>query len=208
MGALVISYPIPSDPKWWSDLQKGVEAYSNIMGYLVHGGRGPLDSGFQKACNDFFQIRRMPEEWRTEFYGLFYDYWSQGQGKRPDFKTVLTDLHKWTCDLATRRTSKKYALQCSFTSKMVHMLNSDLPIWDSKVIGKLSSFCGKYRTEWDDKKKLAEAPFVYKRLTDWYGAYLSTTNAKDVIAEFDSHFPAYASSITQTKKIDFMLWKL
>ena len=206
MGALVISYPIPSDPKWWSDLQKGVEAYSNIMGYLVHGGRGPLDSGFQKACNDFFQIRRMPEEWRTEFYGLFYDYWSQGQGKRPDFKTVLTDLHKWTCDPATRRTSKKYALQCSFTSKMVHMLNPDLPIWDSKVMGKLSSFCGKYSMK--PANKLVSAPLVYKGLIDWYRAYLPTTNAKDIIAEFDLHFRTYATKITPTKKIDFMLWKL
>ena len=205
MAFLVISYSIPSDPKWWSDLQKGVETYLKIMSYLVPGGAGPYDIDFQKLCNAFFQIR-MPEDWRKQFYDLFSGYWNKGI--RPDFKTVFDDLYAQTGNPRTKRTVNEYALQCSFTSKMVHMLNPELPIWDSKVMGKLSPFCGKYRTEWDDKKKLAEAPFVYKRLTDWYGAYLSTTNAKDVIAEFDSHFPAYASSITQTKKIDFMLWKL
>lgn len=205
MAFLVISYPIPSDPKWWSDLQKGVETYLKIMSYLVPGGAGPYDIDFQKLCNAFFQIR-MPEDWRKQFYDLFSGYWNKGI--RPDFKTVLTNLHKWTGDPATRRTSKKYALQCSFTSKMVHMLNPELPIWDSKVMGKLSPFCGKYSIKWKPAKKLANAPLVYDGLKDWYDKYLPTSNAKTVIAEFDLHFPAYASSITQTKKIDFMLWKL
>lgn len=203
MASLVISYPIPSALQWWSDLGKGVEAYSNIMGYLVHGGKGPLDTDFQKACNNFFQIRRMSEEWKREFYGLLNEYWSSR--KSLDFTTALTSLYKLTCDSATKRTSK---VQCSFTSKMVHMLNPDCPIWDSKVMGKLSSFCGKYSTSWDDETKLKQAPLVYKGLIDWYRVYLSTTNAKGVIEEFNKHFPTYAAKITPTKKIDFMLWKL
>ena len=73
MASLGISYPIPSALQWWSDLEKGVKAYSNIMGYLVPGGKGPLDTDFQKACDAFFQIR-MPAEWRKEFYNLFNDY--------------------------------------------------------------------------------------------------------------------------------------
>ena len=131
--------------------------------------------------------------------------------QQPDFETVLIALYNLTNGSATgctRRTKKKYALQCSFTSKMVHMLNPDCPIWDSKVMGKLSSFCGKYSTSWDDETKLKQAPLVYKGLIDWYRVYLSTTNAEDVIEEFDKHFSTYDAKIIRTKKIDFMLWKL
>lgn len=49
MASLGICYPIPSALQWWSDLEKGVKAYSNIMGYLVPGGKGPLDTDFQKS---------------------------------------------------------------------------------------------------------------------------------------------------------------
>ena len=122
--------------------------------------------------------------------------------------TALYNLTNGSATGCTRRTKMKYALQCSFTSKMVHMLNPDCPIWDSKVMGKLSSFCGRYSTSWDDETKLKQAPLVYKGLIDWYRVYLSTTNAKDVIEEFDKHFSTYATKITLTKKIDFMLWKL
>ena len=205
MASLVISYPIPSALQWWSSLGKGVEAYSSIMGYLVPGGKGPLDTDFQKPCNAFFQIR-MPEEWRIQFHDLLNGYWNKGI--KPDFKTVFDDLYNRTSNPGTKSTDNEYALQCSFTSKMVHMLNPDCPIWDSKVMGKLSSFCGKYRTSWDDETKLKQAPLVYKGLIDWYRVYLSTTNAEDVIEEFDKHFSTYATKITPTKKIDFMLWKL
>ena len=205
MASLVISYPIPSAPQWWSNLGKGVEAYSSIMGYLVPGGKGPLDTDFQKLCNAFFQIR-MPEEWRIQFYDLLNGYWNKGI--KPDFKTVFDDLYNRTSNPGTKSTDNEYALKCSFTSKMVHMLNPDCPIWDSKVMGKLSSFCGKYSTSWDDETKLKQAPLVYKGLIDWYRIYLSTTNAEDVIEEFDKHFSTYDAKITRTKKIDFMLWKL
>ena len=55
MASLVISYPIPSALQWWSNLGKGVEAYSSIMGYLVPGGRGRWTLIFKNYAMHFFK---------------------------------------------------------------------------------------------------------------------------------------------------------
>ena len=199
MAYLTIQYPI--SPSFWSKLKKSVGKYCSIMDDFKT--KGPSDPGFQKKCDGFFRIR-MGQEWREQFYDLFSDYYSKKL--KPDFSDVLKELYNRTCDPSNKCTRKEYCLAPSFASKMVHLFNPNLPIWDSKVIGKLGSICGPYKTNWSNEKKLTEAPKVYEKLVAWNQYYLRTQEAKANISDFHKQIPGY--EITQTKIIDFILWQL
>ena len=146
-----------------------------------------VDIEFQRIFTGFYRVRRN-EDWRKIFYGLF----ERCKGMETvTFKYILRELYA--------RTGR---IEASFSSKMLAALDTDMPIWDSIVLGKLHM---KPRAYKDKERRLQEAVEIYHSIELWYQELLQSTNAPEILDAFDEAFPEY-SRFSAVKKVDFLLW--
>ena len=93
-------------------------------------------------------------------------------------------------------------IEASFSSKMLAALDTNRPIWDSIVLGKLNMKPKAYK---DKERRLQEAVEIYHSIELWYQELLQSPNAPEILAAFDAAFPEY-SRFSAVKKVDFLLW--
>ena len=145
------------------------------------------DPVFQKKFNSFYRVRR-DEKWRKKFYNYFE---KNKNNTNIGFETILKDLLLETGNI-----------EASFSSKMLSLINNDMPIWDQYVLknaGVAQPSQGSDRFD--------STVSVYSQLCEWYECYLKTENSKECIRHFDKTFPKY-KEISDIKKIDFYLWMI
>jgi len=163
----------------------GLEKYAYIMKNFQSINISK-DECFQKTYNSFYKVRR-DADWRKIYYNLFENL----KTKQISFEDVITYLYKKTGNV-----------EASFSSKMLATIFPEKPIWDHHVLKNLG-FCIKTG---DCRERLRESVSIYTGIEDWYKDYLDTNNALKSIRCFDNYLPAY-SWISNTKKIDFLLWE-
>ena len=84
---------------------------------------------------------------------------------------------------------------------MLATIDPSKPIWDQYVLQNLGlELIGKSQEE-----KLQNAVALYDRIVKWYKEYLTTSEARENIIDFDRLLPEYAW-VNDTKKIDCLLW--
>lgn len=163
----------------------GIEKYIKIMNdFRQTNVSQNLD--FQKLFNGFYQVRRNAE-WRRCFYSFMEDK----KDTKIGIQDVLTYLYKNT---------PQNRIELSFSSKLLHTINPDFPIYDKKVADFLkldNLFNNKTQQE-----KLNYQIHNYEKITDWY----KRPQAQNLVLSFDSLFPEYANKIGNVKKIDFIIW--
>jgi len=166
--------------------RKGICQYLEIMRQLplVDVSR---DRAFQRKYNAFYRVRQRPRVWYIEYY----TYLESNKRGKPKFDTVLDHLFL---------TLGKY--EPSFSSKLVATLNPHEPIWDRFVIKNI----GEVEPLYTDKNRVAKAKIVYKRIQDWYSKYIVSPEGKLAITTFN-RLVAEHESITDVKKVDFILWQ-
>lgn len=145
------------------------------------------DADFQRCFNRFFRVRRNAA-WRAEFYDLFE---REKREPEPSFERVVRELH-----------GRTGGVEASFASKMVAVLDPDMPIWDGIVLGRLGLKPGMNPRAED---RLADAVGIHREICRWYEWYLQTDDAARNLALFDRVLPGY-TLLSPTKKIDFLLW--
>lgn len=188
---------------WLDNLIKtnSVQKYAYIIKRFQDADDISADKLFQKRYNGFFRIRRNPE-WQRQYYAMIQHY--KQTNTVPDYKTILQELYK-----RTNRVEK------SFASKALHILNHDLPILDSVVLGnfnlqtRLGSNCS-------PQARLAEVCDIYERLKNKIYEYRDSDEGEQRIKEFRAFvesLPAnedfdkdIARNISDTKIIDFYFW--
>ena len=142
---------------------------------------------FQRFFNGFYRVRR-GAEWQKRYYAFF----EECRKTNPTFESIIIAIYKQTGNV-----------EASFASKMLHTINSDMPIWDKFVLKQLKKkLTGKTKEE-----KIKNAIHIYKEIIEWYKTYLKTREATECIKELDSLFPIYCW-FSKTKKIDFLLWQM
>lgn len=149
-----------------------------------------LDRDFQKAFNGFYNVR-LPN---ASYYEGFYRVFEQSKSIRDSltYSVILDELY-----LITGR------VEASFASKILATLNTNQPIWDSRVL-KYLAFELSGRT---DRDKIDSAKMLYSQMEKQYDKYMKTEEAQKNIAVFDELFSDY-SWISNIKKIDYMMWGL
>lgn len=95
----------------------------------------------------------------------------------------------------------------SICSKLLHTVNPNSPIYDSKVRKYLSKeekvkLCFHTNKNIDKKEKIEKD---WQAICNWYKNFLGSERGKEWIAWFDENFPSY-SSISDYKKIDFIIF--
>lgn len=165
---------------------KELEQYLSIM-EKVELVDVSSDSDFQREFNYFYKLRRNAE-WRAVFYCLFEECKSI---KDISFERILYTLYERTG-----------YIEASFSSKLLATLNPDMPIWDSIV---LSRFGLKPSTSTNKNIRLENTVAIYQAIVRWYREFLQTPDVQVFLSGFDDAFPEF-STISATKKVDFILW--
>lgn len=108
-----------------------------------------------------------------------------------DFATIFEHVKniRGTCEL-------------SFSSKLIHTLNPTYPIWDSIVTKTHFNIAVPYFYKENKAQLCCESYELYK---SEFIEYMKTEEAKELVNMFNQAFPN--NSITNIKKIDFILWQ-
>lgn len=169
-----------------ADKKRSVEKYAEILKNFWNTNT-QTDKTFQKKFNGFYRVRRN-KEWQKVYYTILET------GKTQDlyFELVLRELYE-----------KTGRIEASFTSKLIHTLNNNMPIWDQFVLKNLEKKVPVCKGE----KKIENVIRIYEEICSWYQDILQAAEIKRKIVEFDEIFPEYAW-FSQMKKIDFLLWQM
>lgn len=163
----------------------GIERYRFIM-EKVQRVDVSLDEGFQKTYENFYTLGRYPKEFRRDYFV----YMERVKEIKPSFEETLSYFLKYG------------TLEVSFSSKLVHTLDPEQPIWDRNVTDRHFGYkIPTYGTK-DREKKMFDRYMRYKR--DFF-KYVASDDGKAVIRAFDEAFPK--TGFTDLKKVDFVLWQ-
>ena len=164
-----------------------IQHYMNIMS-KVKTVNVADDQDFQREFDFFYKVRRNAE-WRKVFFEIF----ERKKKKNCSYKEIITELYEGTGQV-----------EASFASKMLASIDENMPIWDSRVLDRIGIKSSNKRGQ----QKLEETIELYDVIVQWYSDLKANkASYNEYITSFDSRFPDY-SSISDTKKIDFILWAM
>jgi hypothetical protein len=169
---------------------KGLIKYLSLRD-RIHQVNVSKDEQFQKDYNHFFRIRQKSEV----FYAEYYKFMEKHKGDNElTFETVLNHLHK-----------KIESVEASFASKLLSMINPDMPVLDSRVLENL----GIKRVRHSDSNEwIKRNVAAYQAICEWYENHFKSGEATKWIKLFDEHYPEAKGKITGVKKIDLILWQI
>ena len=171
------------------ELKEGLEKYLRLRDGL--NKQKMKDSKFQKSYKGFFRMRR-DENFCTEYFKFMEKC---ENNKKVTFKKVLDHLY-----------DKTKKVEASFASKLLSMINPDMPVLDSQV---LKVLCIKLvRCSADKTKRIECSNTVYREICEWYKKHFDSGEAEKWIKLFDKHYPEAKDKITDVKKIDLILWQI
>ena len=167
-------------------IYSGIQKYQYLRNAL-QATDVSTDEDFQRAFNGFFRMRQRSQS----YYDDFYCYLERHKAIGVVFEDVLAYLYE-----------KHGKIEMSFSSKMVALVNPNLPIWDSIVaekhfgLKKPSTYC---------KNRFEKCVEKYAAYCDQYAVYMQSEDAQQKIAKFNRLFPG--TDISDVKKVDFILWQ-
>ena len=169
---------------------------SNNTYLYIQKRKGIDDEDFRDVFTDFClssQGAMRKRENRIPFFDKLHNC-----DPKQDFASLVEELY----DILEVR---KY--EFSFATKLLHTVNPDSPIYDSKVRMHLKNeegvdFWLYYRPRVDVLELIKHDWTLLQR---WYQSFLGTERAKKWIDWFDARFPD-ASHISPTKKVDFIIF--
>lgn len=102
----------------------------------------------------------------------------------------------------------KNTMQFSFATKLLHTIDNDKPIFDSRVKSTLqikSKGSGKHS---DKDTKIRSCIEIYDSLEQWYVKLKENEKVKNFISKFKLKFRIDKEKISDTKILDFIIWSL
>ena len=168
-------------------LTQGLEKYKYIMN-TVHTTNVSTNIEFQNCYRDFYQLRRFySDEFAKKYFNLMEN---------------LKEMPQVSFQMAFEQVKNIQGTdEISFSSKLAHTLNPDIPVWDSVVTNKHFGIKVPAGTK-DREQKIFERYLLY---CEKYFEYLKSEEGQMLVAMFDETFPD--TGISDVKKIDFILWQ-
>lgn len=165
----------------------GMKKYKRIMDSLYWTDVS-IDKDFQRAFNDFFVMRSR----KSEYYDRFYSFLEQKKDKGVTFEETLDYLKE-----------SEGALELSFSSKLIHVINPNRPIWDKIVAEnhfkmKLPSYGG------DTSDRQRGIIRLYHEYCSRFYEFLDSADGQTILRLFHEKYPH--TGFTDAKKVDFIMW--
>lgn len=170
-----------------SKLLVGMKKYKRIIEAL-HWTDVSIDKDFQRSFNDFFVMRSR----KGQYYDMFYSFLEQKKNKGVSFEETPEYLKE-----------AEGHLEISFSSKLIHIINPNRPIWDNNVA--IQHFEVKL-TSYDRNGSIRQKEIVkaYHEYCSRFYEYLDSSEGQAVLRLFNDKYPH--TGFTDTKKIVFLMW--
>lgn len=133
-----------------------------------------------------------------EFKEKYFERLEASRSRQPNIKSICMDLY------GVRNRKGSESLQFSFVTKLANTVNASLPIYDSevaKMYGYRAPLSGKPVDE-----RVDHLLRFYSELSADYERIISDGSLDEIFQLFDKVFPRYANTISQNKKLDFIIW--
>lgn len=168
-------------------LVTGMKKYTYIMGNL-HRTDVSADRDFQRTFNSFFVMRSR----KREYYALFYQLLEQKKDCAISFAEALDTLKR-----------AEGRLETSFASKLAHVINPTLPIWDYNVavLHFEMKLPGYGMAPLLRQQEIIKA---YDAYCGKFNDYLDSAEGQLAIRLFNEKYPH--TGFTDAKKADFLMW--
>lgn len=167
-------------------IEPGLIKYMHIMDKLYETDVSK-DTEFQKMFNGFYRIRQR----KPEFYKEYYMFLERNKTNVISFETVIKHLY-----------NKFQRIEPSFSSKMVATINPHFPVWDEYVLKNL----GLKKPAYGTNNRIDKTINLYNDIVKWYVDFLPTDDSQRLIKLFNNRYKD--TNLTDTKKIDLILWQL
>lgn len=163
--------------------KSGMNKYKDIMSQFHDDINIATSREFQKKFNGFYRIRRNPA-WQK----VYYDFFNENKlNKNITFDEIL--------DYISKETGR---IEASFSSKMLHTINPDMPIRDKFVLKNLNIEVSKW------KDKLENTKIAYQKIANWFNKALKDEKIKEDIKKFRNYYTNF--NFSDVKILDFFLW--
>lgn len=197
-------------------LETGLKTYIKIQKCAENGG--PINDDFKKNYTIFYKMNsRRPDETFKDLYFSILDILIR-DNPLPDntkdvFKHTISKLYEFGIRSNKATGERDHASEICFTSKLLHTVDPNLPIWDG-IVAK-DHFRWKHKTPEaktveDAAKEAAElcwdAYSSYKKaFTDYVNCHSRGQRLIELFNEScgDTHI---IDAVTDVKKVDFILW--
>jgi hypothetical protein len=171
------------------------ESHITDYEYLIRNSDNSDNEDFQKKYKNYWRLNaaRLSQKYCKEYFNNFKNFKKNGWS--------IKELAKELYDIPTHKNGRK-SLQFSFCTKLVHMVDNNLPIYDSMI-----------RDFYFYKEPISGSPFderienyvrFYQFLIEEYQRIISNGLIKESLLLFHKRFqPNYFSDV---KIIDSLLW--
>lgn len=146
------------------------------------------DGEFQKRYAGFYRIRFVSPAYRQ----AYFQFLECGKQQEMPFEELARQLYA----IDNRH-------EFSFLTKMLHTLDTNRPIYDSQVDAALGIH---RRVVSDFELRLQQDRVILQAMMKTQHSLLQDSRVQAVLAEFTQAFTA--DDISETKKLDFLLWAL
>lgn len=190
---IIIADIVKNKDKILSNLkQKDIDKYCYIKNRFEEGGI-LNDLKFQSVFKQFYIMNSagLSNDWKKHFFKLLSD-------KQCDLKNILSQLYK------IPRLDGAHSVQFSFSTKLLHTINNEKPIYDRMVgivVNKIVAGLNK-------AEKIQSCLEIYDFLERLYSILAKSEKIKSVINEFRSKFNVGRQDMSDVKVLDFIIWSL
>ncbi len=147
-----------------------------------------ISTEYQRRFAHYYRMRFVSKEYRSAFFNLFEQIKND---RGTSFEVVARELY-----------SVDGKHEFSFITKMLHTIDTSRPIFDSQVNAAL-----KLRTYQPDfEKRLKNDCLILNQISEKYQVLMKAPEVQEILSELDSR--TYPKTISDEKKIDFLLWAL
>lgn len=163
--------------------------YQYIMDNIFRVDLSDEKEKTRKYFNGYYNIRKHCD-WLNNYYKVFEKM--KVRANVVTFEEILEEI------------SQGDMLEPSYASKMLATLSPEKPIWDSRVKSILK-FNIRGNTREERKESIIN---IYYRIEETYKSYLESAEGKRNIELFDRIVGDKYPSLSQMRKLDFMIWGL
>ncbi len=168
-------------------LLTGMRKYKKIMDALYWTDVS-ADRDFQRMFNDFFVMRSR----KSQYYEMFYAYLEEKKDAGTTFEETLDYLNQ-----------AEGRFEISFSSKLIHVINPNRPIWDNNVAVehfrmRLPGYGAGIPT------RRIEIIKAYHEFCSRFYEYLDSSKGQTILRLFNDKYPH--TGFTDAKKLDFLMW--
>ncbi len=145
---------------------------------------------FRKTYKNFYNM--YPFGFTDEFYEKYFDFLSEGE---TDIRKILNELSK------IEDKNGKKSVQLAFASKLVHTVDSSMPLYNSTVADLFNLAIAKG----DLERKIDSSLEIYGKLKTFHGSLAAKDSIKRAMLEFRKRNNFKEGILSDAKLIDLLI---